>query len=66
MPQMAFRITRIGITAYSFTTGVVTHPTPQWRIRNDTDALACALYLERRGQTDEAKLFLEDYLSQHN
>jgi hypothetical protein len=51
-----------GTFVYSFTTGVRTLQVPDWRIRNDTDALAHALYLERRGKQDEAERFLEVYL----
>ena len=63
MPQMAYFKSPVrGMFVYSFTTGVLTLRIADWRIRNDTDALAYALYLERRGKNDEAECFLVAYL----
>lgn len=64
MPQMAHQSTIRGTFVFSFTTGIMTFQVPDWQIRNDTDALAYALYLERRGRNDEAECFLETYLAQ--
>lgn len=52
------------IVTYSFTTGATLYEVPDWNIRCDTDALAYALYLERRGRNEEAEEFLEQYLRQ--
>lgn len=64
MPQWQHCVTQRDIQNYSFTTGVVVIKVASWRIRNDIDALAYALYLERRGQEDEALMFLERYLEE--
>jgi hypothetical protein len=65
MPQMAHKSTVRGTFVYSFTTGVLAVKVSNWRIRNDADALAYALYLERQGKNDEAECFLERYLEQN-
>lgn len=65
MPQMAHQNTVRGtFIVYSFTTGVRLVKVADWCIRNDADALAYALYLERQGKNDEAEDFLERYLQQ--
>ncbi|MCA9367974.1 hypothetical protein KC887_06990 [Candidatus Kaiserbacteria bacterium] len=62
MPQPAILRVDGRLVTYSFTSGVLYQPKPDWVIRNDTDALAYALYLERRGRKVEAMEFLNRYL----
>ncbi len=50
------------ISTYSFVDGTRYYHVEHWRIRSDNDALAYALYLERRGRKDEAEAFLDVYL----
>tara|TARA_B100000508_G_scaffold31981_1_gene24561 strand:- start:7437 stop:7637 length:201 start_codon:yes stop_codon:yes gene_type:complete len=62
MPQMAIKRHSASLVVYSFTTGPVYFRPKDWNIRSDVDALAYALYLERRGRPEEADAFLEQYL----
>jgi hypothetical protein len=62
MSQMS--ITKFGeqYVVFSWTTGPIA-PKFEWKIRNDDDAIAYAMYLSRHGQSEEAEIFLEHYCS---
>lgn len=59
MPQLQITATEYICGVHSFTEGFVKTPRP--RIKNDRDALAFALWLERHGREKEAIAFLERY-----
>lgn len=48
--------------AFSWTTGLITN-NRKWKIRNDDDAIAYAMYLSRRGEQEKAENFLDCYCS---
>lgn len=60
MTQMVIITHNSTILTYSWTTGATPAKIPK-RINTDSDALAYALYLTRRGQSEEAEMFLNDY-----
>ncbi len=61
MPQHNFLATKRGIIISSFATGTFVLQI-EHRIRNDNDALAKALYLERHGKQEEAEKLLERWI----
>jgi hypothetical protein len=61
MPQHNFLATKRGVIVSSFATGTFILKI-QHRIRNDDDALAEALYLERNGKLEEAEKLLERWI----
>jgi len=65
MPQMAIKRVGASLVVYSFTSGTICYQPKDWDIKSDDDALAYALYMERRGRSEEAEAFLEQYLT-HN
>lgn len=60
MAQMAIIQHNSKFLAYSWTTGVVEVKPPK-RVMTDDDALAYAMFLNRRGMPEEAEAFLDDY-----
>jgi len=62
MPQMSIIKTHDKYVAFSWTTGPVA-TTFDWKIRNDDDASAYAMYLNRHGEPEKAEYFLDNYCS---
>jgi hypothetical protein len=61
MPHMAIVAQRNSkLVLYSWTTGIVPVKIPK-RVMTDDDVLAYALYLSRRGKSEEAEAFLNEY-----
>lgn len=64
MAQMAIIILtnpRPRVATFSWTTGVIARDPNRWVIRNDNDAQAYALYLEKHGMSEEAQNFIDSY-----
>lgn len=59
MAQFSIFANRQTLGIYSFTTGFVRCPKP--KIKNESDALAYALWLEKHGRGREAEDFLNRY-----
>jgi len=64
MPQFTIHSTRNGLQVSCFTTGTL-QIKPTFNIRDENDALAYAMWLERHDREDEACCFLEEWLTKN-
>ena len=64
MPQQIIFTTPYGVYVHDFVRGSRL-VTCECKVRNEDEALAHALWLERRGRDEEAERFLDDWLANH-